>query len=307
LRTGAYCRRTWLERRCNRGSSVWVPRGQVNIEVAIELAWYNRRFGARQRRRTLESNSRINAAIYPQSNPGLALNPSPTKQTLNALENTRAVLFDLDGTLLDTAPDMVGALNQLRSEGNRAPLPYEEVRQLVSHGATALVRLAFAEADKDAFAVLRKRFLEIYRGRLSLETQVYEGMKEALGRLESAGIAWGIVTNKPGWLTEPLLEHFALSQRAGVIVCGDTLTQCKPHPAPLLHAAKQLGVTAAQCIYIGDAERDVMAAQAAGMKVFVALFGYIQANERPREWPASGWLESPQAMAKLLESIGSSM
>ena len=233
------------------------------------------------------------------------MNPPRTNQTTIALDSTRAVLFDLDGTLLDTAPDMAGALNQLRSEGNRDPLPFEEVRLLVSHGATALVRLAFAEADDDAFIVLRKRFLEIYRSRLSVETQVYEGILEALGRLESDGIAWGVVTNKPEWLTEPLLEHFALRRRAGVVVCGDTLTECKPHPAPLLYAAEKLGVTPAQCIYIGDAERDVLAAQAAGMKVFVALFGYIRANEKPHEWPASGWLDSPQAMVKLLEALGS--
>jgi 2-phosphoglycolate phosphatase len=232
------------------------------------------------------------------------LNPSRTNQMPIALGSTRAVLFDLDGTLLDTAPDMAGALNQLRSEGNLDPLPFEEVRQLVSHGATALVRLAFAEAGENTFQVLRERFLEIYRGRLSVETQVYEGILEALGRLESNGIAWGVVTNKPGWLTEPLLEQFALRRRARVIVCGDTLSERKPHPAPLLYAAEKLGVSPAQCIYIGDAERDVLAAQAAGMQVFVALFGYIPVNERPYEWPASGWFKSPQAMTKLLETLG---
>ena len=213
------------------------------------------------------------------------------------------MLFDLDGTLLDTAPDMAGALNQLRCEESLKPLPFEEVRRLVSHGATALVRLAFGEAVEPEFTALRERFLKLYSRRLSVETRVYEGVLEALGRLEAHGIAWGIVTNKPGWLTEPLLEQFALHRRAQVIVCGDTLAERKPHPAPLLHAAEKLGVTPAQCIYIGDAERDVLAAQAAGMKVFVALFGYIPANERPHEWPASGWLDSPQAMTRLLDSL----
>jgi 2-phosphoglycolate phosphatase len=232
------------------------------------------------------------------------LNTSHTNQTTIAIGSTRAVLFDLDGTLLDTAPDMAGALNQLRCEENLDPLPFEEVRRLVSHGATALVRLAFAEADEKLFTVLRERFLEIYRGRLSVETQVFEGILEALGRLESDGIAWGVVTNKAGWLTEPLLEQFALRRRARVIVCGDTLAERKPHPAPLLYAAEKLGVPPAQCIYIGDAETDVLAAQGAGMRVFVALFGYIPTNEKPHEWPASGWLESPQAMARLLKSLG---
>jgi N-acetyl-D-muramate 6-phosphate phosphatase len=215
------------------------------------------------------------------------------------------VLFDLDGTLLDTAPDMAGALNQLRHEENLGPLPFEEVRRLVSHGASALVHLAFAKVDENTFTMLRQRFLEIYRGRLSLETQLYESIPEALVCLEAKGIAWGIVTNKPGWLTEPLLDHFALRRRAGVIVCGDTLAERKPHPAPLLYAAEKLGVTPAQCIYIGDAERDVLAAQSAGIRVFVALFGYIPANEKPHEWPASGWFESSQAMATLFESLNS--
>ena len=220
------------------------------------------------------------------------------------LEGTRAVLFDLDGTLLDTAPDMAGSLNQLLQEQGREPLPFESIRLFVSHGATALVSLGFAGVPESVFAVLRARFLEIYRGRLSVETRVYAGIAEALDRLDSRGINWGIVTNKPGWLTEPLLEHFALRSRAQVIVSGDTLAHRKPHPAPLLHGVEKLGVRPAECIYIGDAERDVLAAQAAGMQAFVALFGYIPTNERPHAWPASGWFDTPQAMAALLDSIG---
>jgi N-acetyl-D-muramate 6-phosphate phosphatase len=223
-----------------------------------------------------------------------------------ALATTRAVLFDLDGTLLDTAPDMAGALNELRHEKRIGPIPFENIRPLVSQGATALVRLAFPEADAAAFAALRVRFLEIYRGRLALETRPFEGVLDALARLDSNGVAWGIVTNKPGWLTEPLLQKLALRDRARVIVCGDTLPERKPHPAPLLYAAKELGVEPALCIYIGDAERDVLAAQAARMKVFVALFGYIPADGQPRDWPATGWLASPQAMLELLASIVSS-
>ena len=138
---------------------------------------------------------------------------------------------------------------------------------------------------------------------MAIETRPYEGVLDALARLESKGIAWGVVTNKPSWLTEPLLEQFALRERARVIVSGDSLAERKPHPAPLQYAADKLGVIPAQCIYIGDAERDVLAAQAAGMRVFVALFGYIPADERPRQWPASGWLDSPQAITELLDSL----
>jgi phosphoglycolate phosphatase len=216
----------------------------------------------------------------------------------------RAVLFDLDGTLLDTAPDLASAINELRREKGLDPLPFNEVRPLVSHGARALVRLAFPQHGSGVvFEELRTRFLDIYRGRLSVQTRPYEGLLDALGDLESGGIAWGVVTNKPGWLTEPLLEQLALRDRAGVVVSGDTLPERKPHPAPLLHAAHSLGVAPAQCIYVGDAERDVLAARAAGMDVFVALFGYLSADEHPKDWPANGWLDSPQALARLLGSI----
>jgi len=146
-------------------------------------------------------------------------------------------------------------------------------------------------------------FLEIYRARLAAETRVYEGVLDVLDRFDAEGFTWGVVTNKPSWLTEALLERFALRTRAGVIVSGDTLPERKPHPAPLLYAAETLGVTPFECIYIADAERDVLAARAAGMRVFIALFGYIPSDERPHEWPASGWLDSPQAMATLLEGL----
>jgi 2-phosphoglycolate phosphatase len=219
------------------------------------------------------------------------------------LANIRAVLFDLDGTLLDTAADMASALNELRHEEALGPLAFAQIRPEVSHGAGALVRLAFPATSDAEFARLRTRFLQIYRDRLAVHTQPYAGLLDALCDLESRGIVWGIVTNKPGWLTEPLLQQLELLERAAVLVCGDTLAQRKPHPAQLLLAAQRLALAPGQCIYIGDAERDVLAARAAGMDVFVALFGYIQAHERPREWPADGWLETPQALVALLGSI----
>lgn len=220
---------------------------------------------------------------------------------------TRAVLFDLDGTLLDTAPDMGAALNQLLREEGRTALEFAHIRPHVSHGARALVRLGFSNAVMDnaeEFDRLRLRFLDIYRGLLAQETRIFEGIPAALARLETAGIPWGIVTNKPGWLTEPLLQEMNLHQRARVVVSADTLAHRKPHPAPLLHAAGKLGLAPSQCIYIGDAEGDVLAAKAAGMPVFVALFGYIPEEERPEHWPATGWLKSPQEMIALLATVG---
>jgi N-acetyl-D-muramate 6-phosphate phosphatase len=215
----------------------------------------------------------------------------------------RAVLFDLDGTLLDTAPDMAAALNVLRREHDQEPLPFTQVRPAVSHGAATLVRLGFPDAQDAAFEQLRLRYLEIYRGQLAIDTQPYEGLLAALDDLEYRGILWGIVTNKPAWLTEPLLQQLQLFDRPDVLVCGDTLPERKPHPAQLFLAAQRLGVAPGECLYVGDAERDVLAARAAGMPVFVALFGYIQAHESPSDWPADGWLETPQALATLLGSI----
>jgi phosphoglycolate phosphatase len=217
--------------------------------------------------------------------------------------DTRAVLFDLDGTLLDTAPDMAAALNALRREEGLEPLAFADIRPLVSNGSTGLLRLSFPQVAGPPFEALRERFLDIYRASLADGTRLFAGMQGVLERLEANHIAWGIVTNKPGWLTEPLLEKLSLRQRAGVVVSGDTLLARKPDPAPLLHAATTLGLSPAECIYIGDAERDVLAARAAGMRVYVAMFGYIPAQERPREWPATGWLDGPEAVAQLIDAL----
>jgi N-acetyl-D-muramate 6-phosphate phosphatase len=215
----------------------------------------------------------------------------------------RAVLFDLDGTLLDTAPDMVAALNALRTEEGLGCLPYLQVQPFVSHGVRALVQQGFQVAAGATFERLRKRFLAIYAASLAIETRPYTGVLEALAYLESKAMPWGIVTNKPGGLAQPLLEGLGLRSRAGSIVCGDTMPEKKPHPLPLLHAASQLGVEAAATIYVGDSERDVLAAQAAGMRAYVALYGYIPSDERPREWPASGWIENPEDLGPWLRSL----
>ncbi len=204
-----------------------------------------------------------------------------------------AVLFDLDGTLLDTARDLTDALNELRRQEGLAALAFPQVRNLVSHGASALVRLAFPDASEGEFLSFRDRLLELYRSGLAVHTLPFEGMPELLERLDRQGVRWGIVTNKPGFLTEPLLERLALRHRAGVIVSGDTLAERKPHPLPLLHAARRLGVAPSSSVYVGDAERDVLAARAAGMRAVVACFGYIGPEERPRDWPADAWVHSP--------------
>ena len=216
-------------------------------------------------------------------------------------EGLRGVLFDLDGTLLDTAPDLAAALNQLLTAEGMKELPFETIRPHVSHGALRLVRLAFGEPDKPRFEDLRRRFLDFYRASLAKETRLFDGFDAVLDTLESAGLRWGIVTNKPGWLTLPLLEEVGLAGRSSCIVSGDTLAERKPHPMQLLHAADLLGLEPGHCVYMGDAERDVQAARNAGMIPLVAGFGYFGAGEDPNAWQPDAILGHP---TELLEWLG---
>jgi len=216
----------------------------------------------------------------------------------------RAVLFDLDGTLLDTAPDMVGALNKLLSEQQRAPLPYDAVRNLVSHGSSRLVKLGFPEVEPEVFAGLQKRYLEIYAGALSLETRLFAGMDGVLHAIESRGLRSGIVTNKPGWLTQPLLDQLGLASRFACVVSGDTVSARKPDAMPMLHAAALAGVPADACLYVGDAERDVQAAHAAGMPALVATYGYLEPDEDWRAWGGDGSIARPTDLLPWLEHSG---
>jgi N-acetyl-D-muramate 6-phosphate phosphatase len=206
----------------------------------------------------------------------------------------RAALFDLDGTLLDTAPDMIGALNALRSEESLAPLPIAQVRPAVSHGSARLVKVGFPEAIEERFLTLQRRFLEIYAARLSEETRLFDGMGSVLEELASRRIAVGIVTNKPARLTEALLRDLELRERFTCVVSGDSLSERKPHPLPMLHAAATAGAAPDECIYVGDAERDVQAAHAAGMEALVATYGYLGEDEDWRIWGADGFIEHPR-------------
>ncbi len=204
-----------------------------------------------------------------------------------------AVLFDLDGTLIDTAPDMIAALNGLRAQEGLDALPYSIARTQVSHGSSGLVSLAFPAAGSADFELLRERFLGLYNERLAVETRLFEGCEQVLGALEAANKPWGIVTNKPAFLTAPLLAALMLDRRAGCVISGDTLPQRKPHPAPLLHAATLLGVAADRCLYIGDAQRDIQSARAAGMPVLLAGYGYLGPTDDPASWAADGQIASP--------------
>ncbi len=213
---------------------------------------------------------------------------------LAASSPIKGVFFDLDGTLADTAPDLAYALNTLRKEQQLVPLPYADIRPVVSHGATALLRLGFDVGPGHiSYDFLRQRLLEIYNAHLTYKTRLFPGMAALLQALEDRRIPWGVITNKPGWLTEPLMEGLGLAQRAACIVSGDSTPNTKPHPGPMLHACRQTGLEGEQCLYVGDARRDIEAGNSAGMKTLVALFGYIGADDAPETWQADGLVERP--------------
>lgn len=205
-----------------------------------------------------------------------------------------AVLFDLDGTLLDTAPDLAAALNRLRELEGLAPLPYADIRPHVSHGSKALTRLGFElSPDSAEFETLRLRLLDLYHEDVASRSRLFDGMAHVLLGLQAASLAWGIVTNKPGWLTTPLLAQISLPVPPGCVISGDTLPVSKPDPAPLLLAAAQLGVSPQNCLYIGDAARDVEAGKRAGMATLVAAYGYLTQDDIPSAWGAGGLIASP--------------
>ncbi len=216
----------------------------------------------------------------------------------------QTVLFDLDGTLLDTAPDLAAALNTVLAENCREPLPFEIIRPVVSHGGIAIIRRGFGlEASDPAIEPLRQRLLEVYRANISTHTRPFPGMAEVLDTLEARDLNWGVVTNKPGWLTEPLLSDLGLLQRAACVVSGDTLAQRKPDPAPMLYACALAGSKPQRCVYLGDAERDVEAGKNAGMYTLVALFGYFRDNDLPWEWQADAMIDTPADLLVWLDRI----
>ncbi len=201
-----------------------------------------------------------------------------------------AVLFDLDGTLADTAPDLASTLNHLRRAHGLPPLPFASIRPQVSHGTAALLALGFP--DKDQQADLRQPFLDHYRDHIAVETRLFPGIPELLRCLERRSLPWGVVTNKPAELTDPLMAALGLNERAACIVSGDTTPYRKPHPGPLLHASDIIAVPASGCLYIGDADRDIQAGRAAGMTTLAALFGYLDEGDDPHRWQADGVVSS---------------
>lgn len=206
----------------------------------------------------------------------------------------KTVLFDLDGTLADTAPDLAYALNETLKLNGKQQLAYEEIRPHVSHGGIALVKLGFQmEPEHPDFDTYRNQFLDIYKSNIASQTRLFEGMDELLAKLEQQNIRWGVVTNKPSWLTDPLMDALLLTQRAACVISGDTLSERKPHPAPILYACQLTGAEPDECLYVGDAQRDIEAGNRAGLTTLAALFGYIEVNDDPALWQADALINHP--------------
>ncbi|HUY03986.1 MAG TPA: phosphoglycolate phosphatase [Rhodocyclaceae bacterium] len=213
-----------------------------------------------------------------------------------------AVLFDLDGTLADTAPDLGGALNRLLVEEGRAPLSLAQLRPHVSGGARGLIRIGFELAPGDAeYPGLVERFLDHYRGALCEGTVLFPGVTALLDGIEARGIKWGVVTNKAERFTLPLIEQLGLLQRAGCIVSGDSTPHPKPDPSPLLLACASLRVAPEQTIYVGDDRRDIVAGRAAGMRTVTAAYGYLGGDEPYQSWQADEVVNEPLDIIGLLE------
>lgn len=211
----------------------------------------------------------------------------------------RAILFDLDGTLADTAPDLAGAMNHVRAVRGLAPTPYELLRPVASAGARGLIGASFGlKPEDDGFAELRTAFLDTYESAIAIDTRLFDGIERLLDDMQTRNIGWGIVTNKAARFTDLLVPKIGLGH-AGCVVSGDTTPHSKPHPAPLLEAARRLGVLPGQCWYVGDDLRDIQAGRAAGMRTVAASWGYC-GHVEPETWEADAIAGSPLEVCDLI-------
>lgn len=217
--------------------------------------------------------------------------------------NIRAVLFDLDGTLIDSAPDLGAAADKMRTDRGLPSLPLERYRPMAGAGARGMLGEAFGMApDHPDFMTMREEFFVNYESRMTERTSIFDGVPELVSQILQRNMAWGVVTNKAARFTDPLTRSIPLFVTARAVVSGDTTPHAKPHPAPLLEAAARLKVEPGQCIYVGDDERDIVAGLAAGMGTVAATYGYLGAKTNPMEWGAHAAIKSPFELLQLLGS-----
>lgn len=208
----------------------------------------------------------------------------------------RGVLFDLDGTLLDSAPDMLATANQMRAARGLGLLTLTQLRPVVSKGSRAMLGVAFPELSSEERDARVPEFLQRYEALIGRHSELFAGIEAMLEALEAAGTRWGIVTNKPEYLARLILPQLGWEQRCGVLLGGDSLPERKPHPLPLRVAAERLGVSVGECVYVGDDERDILAARAAPMPSIAALWGYRLDGDDPTAWQADRMVEQPEAL-----------
>jgi phosphoglycolate phosphatase len=218
-----------------------------------------------------------------------------------AFSDVRAVLFDLDGTLIDSAPDLGAAADQMRVKRGMPSLPLETYRPMAGAGARGVLGIAFGVTPADpAFEELREEFFVNYEGCMTQRTTIFEGVPELIDHIQRAGLPWGVVTNKSKRFTDPLTRKMALFNGARAIVSGDTTPHAKPHPEPLLEAARRLGIFPGQCLYVGDDERDIAAGHAAGMGTVAASYGYLGLGVDISQWGAHAQIKYPLELLHLL-------
>ena len=213
----------------------------------------------------------------------------------------RAVLFDLDGTLADTAPDLARAINRVRAANDLAPMPLEITRPYTSSGARGLLKVGFGlDPGDDRYEALKLQFLDFYAAEICVDTLLFDGMADLLDQLDQDCVPWGVVTNKAERFTFPLLQGLHLDERTACVVGGDTAARAKPHPDPLLHAAAALQLPPSACLYVGDDLRDVQAARAAGMRVIAAKYGYLGDGGSIESWQADAIIDHPREVLDYL-------
>ncbi len=216
-------------------------------------------------------------------------------------QNIQAVLFDLDGTLVDSAPDLGAAVDKMRTDRGMSSLPYEAYRPVAGAGARGMLGVGFGMVpEDDDFPAMREEFFVNYENRMTLNTVIFPGIEVLINKIHEKGLKWGVVTNKAERFTLPLTRSMPLFATAKTIVSGDTTPHLKPHPASLFEAAKQLGVAPEQCLYVGDDERDIVAGRAAGMALVAAAYGYLGASSNIASWNADLVIKSPDELLKFL-------
>ncbi len=212
------------------------------------------------------------------------------------------VLFDLDGTLVDTAPDLVACLNKALTAHGYVEIEHDDVRPLISHGAMAMINHVAGDADEALKSRMLDFMLDCYQNNIAEHSRFFAGINETLKAIETLGLKWGVVTNKRERFTLPLMEALNLSDRAACIVSGDTTANPKPHPEPMLAACKQAGVRPENCVYIGDASHDIAAGKNANMKTLAAIYGYLKEGDQPENWGADALIERPEQLLHWIHS-----